>query len=340
MASATTKVALVTGTARGTRRTIALRLAEDDFEPSTSQSMTYQRSRAKCGANSASPRTSLWKERMVWKIVTRARHGKPRRDTLVLTKSQKLPSRASAARWAVNARGTMLCYEHAGKQMIAQGRGRRIIGAHHPISFNFHIDPWLHQGPVRHRENRVNSSSLCVVTGRSSRPNTNTTPNIMSAYSATKFAVRGLTQAAAREFGKHGITANAHSPGVMDTSMIDPLRATDGTSPLPLDAITASTPVRRLARLGTPDNVADPSLVSYLASTLALSLVNVSGCVEVVTLIKYSGETGECGGGFIYISPLDGRGCHYKRNYRAHTTQSCPEYKIIRPFQIYLAGVR
>ncbi|KAH9021103.1 hypothetical protein EDB83DRAFT_2431969 [Lactarius deliciosus] len=97
----------------------------------------------------------------------------------------------------------------------------------------------------------------------------------MSAYSATKFAVRGLTQAAAREFGKHGITANAHSPGVMDTSMIDPLRATDGTSPLPLDAITASTPVRRLARLGTPDNVAGPSLVSYLASTLALSLVNV-----------------------------------------------------------------
>ena len=30
---------------------------------------------------------------------------------------------------AVNARGTMLCYKHAGKQMIAQGRGGRIIGA-------------------------------------------------------------------------------------------------------------------------------------------------------------------------------------------------------------------
>ncbi|KAH9015819.1 hypothetical protein EDB84DRAFT_1277203, partial [Lactarius hengduanensis] len=79
---------------------------------------------------------------------------------------------------AVNARGTMLCYEHAGKQMIAQGRGRRIIGAHHPISFNFHIDPWLHQGQVRYRENRVISSSLCVVTGRSSRSNTNTTSNV------------------------------------------------------------------------------------------------------------------------------------------------------------------
>ncbi|KAK7060992.1 hypothetical protein VNI00_000727 [Paramarasmius palmivorus] len=29
----------------------------------------------------------------------------------------------------INARGTFLCYKHAGKQMIAQGRGGRIIGA-------------------------------------------------------------------------------------------------------------------------------------------------------------------------------------------------------------------
>ena len=35
---------------------------------------------------------------------------------------------------AVNARGTMLCYKHAAKQMIAQGRGGRIIGAR-AISF-------------------------------------------------------------------------------------------------------------------------------------------------------------------------------------------------------------
>jgi hypothetical protein len=29
---------------------------------------------------------------------------------------------------AVNARGTMLCYKYAGKQMVSQGRGGRIIG--------------------------------------------------------------------------------------------------------------------------------------------------------------------------------------------------------------------
>ncbi|KAH9003890.1 hypothetical protein EDB86DRAFT_2798536, partial [Lactarius hatsudake] len=64
---------------------------------------------------------------------------------------------------AVKARGTMLCYEHAGRHMIAQCRGRRIIG-------------------------------------RSSRSNTNTTPNIIPAYSATEFAVRGLMQAAGTSF--------------------------------------------------------------------------------------------------------------------------------------------
>jgi NAD(P)-dependent dehydrogenase (short-subunit alcohol dehydrogenase family) len=29
---------------------------------------------------------------------------------------------------AVNARGVMLCYKHAARQMISQGRGGRIIG--------------------------------------------------------------------------------------------------------------------------------------------------------------------------------------------------------------------
>jgi NAD(P)-dependent dehydrogenase (short-subunit alcohol dehydrogenase family) len=31
---------------------------------------------------------------------------------------------------AVNARSVMLCYKHAAKQMIAQGRGGRIIGTY------------------------------------------------------------------------------------------------------------------------------------------------------------------------------------------------------------------
>ena len=30
---------------------------------------------------------------------------------------------------AINGRGVMLCYKHAAKQMIAQGRGGRLIGS-------------------------------------------------------------------------------------------------------------------------------------------------------------------------------------------------------------------
>ncbi len=42
---------------------------------------------------------------------------------------------------------------------------------------------------------------------------------LLSAYCATKFAVRALTQAAAKELAVHGITVNAYCPGVVDTDM-------------------------------------------------------------------------------------------------------------------------
>ena len=42
---------------------------------------------------------------------------------------------------------------------------------------------------------------------------------LIGAYSATKFAVRGLTQAAARELASSGITVNAYCPGVVGTDM-------------------------------------------------------------------------------------------------------------------------
>lgn len=42
---------------------------------------------------------------------------------------------------------------------------------------------------------------------------------MLGVYSATKFAVRALTQAAAKEFASDGITVNAYCPGVVGTDM-------------------------------------------------------------------------------------------------------------------------
>lgn len=50
---------------------------------------------------------------------------------------------------AVNVRGTMLCYKHAGKQMVAQGHGGRIIGAYStPFSKKICTEEYL-QGLVQ-----------------------------------------------------------------------------------------------------------------------------------------------------------------------------------------------
>jgi NAD(P)-dependent dehydrogenase (short-subunit alcohol dehydrogenase family) len=42
----------------------------------------------------------------------------------------------------------------------------------------------------------------------------------LGAYAATKFAVVGLTQAAALELGEHKITVNAIGPGTAETDMV------------------------------------------------------------------------------------------------------------------------
>lgn len=56
----------------------------------------------------------------------------------------------------------------------------------------------------------INAASQAGVVGN---------PNLML-YSSTKFAIRGLTQVAARDLAKEGITANAYAPGIVKTPMM------------------------------------------------------------------------------------------------------------------------
>lgn len=236
MAPTTTKVALVTGAARGIGRAIALRLSEDGFDVAVNDvsgtpelDSLVQEIESK-GRRSLGVPADVSLEADVEGMIHKVVQDLGSLDVMVANAGVigyesflDITVESFDRLMAVNARGTMLCYKHAAKQMIAQGRGGRIIGA----------------------------SSL---SGKQAS-------SIVPAYSASKFAVRGLTQAAAQAFGEHGITVNAYSPGVVDTSLVDPLRATDGTSPIPIPVVVATTPARRL---GTTEDVA--GLVSYLAS--------------------------------------------------------------------------
>lgn len=88
---------------------------------------------------------------------------------------------------------------------------------------------------------------------------------LLSLYSATKFAVRALTQAAAKELAPHHITVNAYCPGVVDTDMwitIDREMAKH-TGAEPGATYAQYVDGIALGRAETPQDVA--GFVSYLA---------------------------------------------------------------------------
>lgn len=142
----------------------------------------------------------------------------------------------------VNLSGVFHCYRAAARRMVAQGRGGRIIGA---------------ASVAAHRGGKL-----------------------QSAYSASKFAVRGLSQSLAQELGEHGITVNVYSPGVVQTPMWDgidsDLAARKGT-PVgsEMQAMVAGIP---LGRLEVPDDVA--GVVSFLASSDAAYVTGQSIVVD------------------------------------------------------------
>jgi 3alpha(or 20beta)-hydroxysteroid dehydrogenase len=95
----------------------------------------------------------------------------------------------------------------------------------------------------------INISSVAGLTG---------TPNL-SAYAASKWAVRGLTKVAARELARSGIRVVSVHPGQIDTPMNARQRE---ATPAVIDALIRATPLRRL---GAPEEVA--AAVSFLASS-------------------------------------------------------------------------
>ncbi len=89
---------------------------------------------------------------------------------------------------------------------------------------------------------------------------------LLGVYSSTKFAVRALTQAAAKEYASSGITVNAYCPGIVGTDMwVEIDKRFSEITGAPLGA-TYEKYVAGIAlgRVETPDDVA--ALVAFLAS--------------------------------------------------------------------------
>ncbi|KAJ7489108.1 NAD-binding protein [Mycena latifolia] len=246
-------IAFVTGAAQGLGKAIALRLADDGFDVAVNDLPSQAAALAQvveavqaAGRASSMHLADVTVEEQVRKMVEDvvAAHGGL--DVMV--------ANAGVAKWGsifdtsadewdrtmtINGRGTFLCYKYAGLQMVSQGRGGRIIGA----------------------------SSVAGKTGVAG----------LSAYCASKFAVRGLTQAAAQEFGKHNITVNAYSPGAIDSDMMNSLAAgsTKDTGLPPetfLENIKNRLPMKRL---GVAADIAN--LVSFIASEGQSLSVNGGG---------------------------------------------------------------
>ncbi|KAH7912902.1 hypothetical protein BJ138DRAFT_718086 [Hygrophoropsis aurantiaca] len=249
-------IALVTGAAQGIGRAIALRLATDGFDialndilPCKAQLDELATSLSAKGCRTCSVIADISDEYQVQNMVAEvvrelggldvliANAGIFRMGSLMNTTVEDFD-----AMFAVNARGTYLCYKYAAAQMIAQGRGGRIIGA----------------------SSKNGKRGLPDGTG----------------YGATKFAIRGLTQAAALELGRHGITVNCYAPGGVDTAMMRMARSQRAQDPEAI-AFTNRLPTKLLPAVGYDGSVEDvASIVSYLVSKEAHFITGQSISVD------------------------------------------------------------
>jgi len=234
---------LVTGAAQGIGRSIAIRLAKDgfnvavnDIEANSTELSIIQKAIEEIGRKSIAIVADVSNEKEVESMMKNVATQMGSLDVVIANAgiAQVKPFlEITVEDWdnmfAINARGVFLCYREAAKVMIEQGRGGKIIGA-------------------------------CSIVGYRPFP-------MLSHYSATKWSVRGLTQAAAMELAKYKITVNAYCPGIVGTAMWDTIDASLAKYENKEKGEVIKYYSEKLIALGrtsVPDDVAN--FVSYLAS--------------------------------------------------------------------------
>ena len=223
------KVALVTGAARGIGRAIAIKLAGNGYDVIVNYNGSIEKANEtveeckKLGSNSKAYKCDVSDydtvEQMVKDII--AEYGKIdclvnnagiTKDTLLLRMTEEDFDKVID----INLKGAFNCLKHVSKYMI-KARSGKIISL----------------------------SSVVGVSGNAGQVN----------YSASKAGIIGMTKSAAKELAARGITVNAIAPGYIETDMTNVL--SDDVK----DGIKNSIP---LSRLGQPEDIANA--VNFLAS--------------------------------------------------------------------------
>ena len=109
-------------------------------------------------------------------------------------------------------------------------------------------------------------NALCFITSSSSA--TYGMPRI-AVYSATKHAVKGLTEALSIEFARHGVRVSDVLPGLIDTAIIRNTPNRSGDAPKPTEEeFLANAPKKGMFRLTPPREVAECVWKAYNSDTL------------------------------------------------------------------------
>ena len=233
------KVALVTGAGQGIGKAIALRLVQDgfavaiaDYNDATAQAVADEINQH--GGQALAVKVDVSKRDQVFAAVEQARKGLGGFDVIVnnagvapSTPIEEIREDVIDKDYNINVKGVIWGIQAAVDAFKKEGHGGKIINA-------------------------------CSQAGHVGNPE-------LAVYSSSKFAVRGLTQTAARDLAHLGITVNGYCPGIVKTPMwaeID--RQVSEAAGKPLGYGTQEFAKRiTLGRLSEPEDVA--ACVSYLA---------------------------------------------------------------------------
>ena len=228
------KVALVTGAGQGIGKAIALRLVKDgfavaiaDYNEATAKAVAAEINQA--GGRAVAVKVDVSRREQVFAAVEQARKALGGFDVIVnnagiapSTPIESITEETIDRVYNINVKGVIWGIQAAVEAFKKEGHGGKIVNA-------------------------------CSQAGHVGNPE-------LAIYSSSKFAVRGLTQTAARDLAPLGITVNGYCPGIVKTPMwaeID--RQVSEAAGKPLGYGTAGVGERITPRrLSGPGDVAGP----------------------------------------------------------------------------------